>query len=140
MLFRSAHLKDSEEFNHIRNAKEMARAAHVKILQENKAPDEGASETFTLTDLYDDDRLEEMIDPSSGEDETPYDPSATQVTVENISPTGNKKAKFKYFVLLQSSGGYKYIDESDLSDPGKVDAKDLTRDHVEIPKRNAAGL
>ncbi|MFT5171621.1 MAG: prepilin-type N-terminal cleavage/methylation domain-containing protein [Candidatus Marinamargulisbacteria bacterium] len=135
-----AHLKDGEEFSHIKNAQTAAVATQTKILQENIAPDEGANTTFTLQDLYDDDRLTVMIDPSSGESESAY-ASGSTVTVENVSPTGSAQATFKFYVKLTNSGGdYVYVDESDLTDAGKVDAKDLTRDAVEIPKRNATGL
>ena len=91
-----AHLKDGEEFNHIKNAQTFAAAAQTKMLQENTFPEEGANSVVTLQDLYDDDRLQVVIDPSSGEAETAYHASNSSVTVENVSPTGDSKATLSF--------------------------------------------
>ncbi|MFT5170699.1 MAG: prepilin-type N-terminal cleavage/methylation domain-containing protein [Candidatus Marinamargulisbacteria bacterium] len=136
----NAHLKDAEEYSHIANAQQAAGAALNLILRERRRPGSGASLTLTFQYLYDDTQLNFVVDPSSGESELLYNPLESMVIIENQPPTGNHPGALKYYIrLVDYSGTYQYIDETDLTDPERVDAKHLSREDVKIPKRNATG-
>jgi hypothetical protein len=127
-------ISDTEENSHITNAKAFASAAGHSFSVENNGP-ELDEDTFiySLQDLYDRDRLAPLQDPSEDGD-TMYDASASKVKVENVSPSGNERQIFQMFVqLVRASDGYVYVNE--ITDSG-VEAEDLTRADVSIPRRN----
>jgi hypothetical protein len=139
VIMGSSVISDTEEKSHIFNAQAMGNAALHTIIDENSGPNLGSIKTLTLQDLYDKDRLAELQDPSEDGD-TEYDPVNSIVTVENPIPSGNARViNHIYVKLVRLSDGYIYTDEADDGfDGGAVEAEDLKRSHINIPRRDAS--
>ena len=128
----NAIVLDTEEKAHVFNAQEMAKAASSIVLNSNSTPDLGAVKSISLADIYAEELLAGLVDPS-GENDALYSASASFVQVENTA----NGLEF-YVKLVNIDGDYTYLDETDTADLDRVESKALTRDAIAIPKRDAS--
>ncbi|MFT5171622.1 MAG: hypothetical protein ACI9BD_001400 [Candidatus Marinamargulisbacteria bacterium] len=135
-------LLDTQEKIHVFNAQAMAEAVRQIVIDEGIGPDFGSAEVFTLQSLYNRDRVASVIDSSSDE-ENPYNPIETHVLVKNVSradaDSGEASQLLFYCKLSNLDKSYTYIDQTQNENQSPVDARDLSRDHVKIPKRSEYG-
>ena len=133
----NAVVLDTEEKVHVFNAQTITNAVEQILLEENVTPVAGSFKNYTLQDVYDSEKLENVVDPS-GEDFAAYNPTGSLIRVENaVLDDGTTERRF-YALLQNIDKSYTYIDETDSNDSGRIVSKRLTKDNVNIPARDTS--
>jgi hypothetical protein len=126
---------DAEEKTHAFNAQQMAQATKMIVMEEGTVPHLGERRAYSLDDLYFSNKFNRVEDPSS-EDQAYYNQEQTEVIAESVPASGNSRTELHFYVkLVSADGGYTYLDETDITDTDRTDARFLTRRDVSIPSR-----
>ncbi len=132
-------VKDTEEKAHIFNANTFQQAVENFIVENAVSPKRNEVRTYTLQQMYIEDKLQPVVDPSSQEGAF-YGAAESKVFALNEELTdGTGRTALKFFVKLASSDTtpFIYVDHSNLTDPNRVEIKSLKRKHIKIPGRHS---
>jgi len=125
-------LLDTEQKVHILNAQVLAKTTN-QIILERRRPRAGDTISYSLEDLYKFAGLDPVLDPSSNQDT--YAAEDSLVVIEpDINDYGQAIYKF-YVKLANYDQTYIYTNETEFLPKYGIEAKNLTRDDIDIPSR-----